>query len=222
MGTTVNEPLVITPRQGGGSNNGGTVDFDRGRLPSVQDRPQEPARTGIWVALAGIAMMFAAFTSALIVREGSATDWMHITIPRVMYLNTLVLVISSFTLEIARRKVGEYVRGTIASKSVPLRWMYLTLALGLLFVAGQYVAWGQLKAQGIYLATNPTSSFFYVLTVVHVVHVTGGLAGLVRVISKLGTRQPSLRRSTFAATSYYWHFMGALWIYLLAIIMVKL
>jgi cytochrome c oxidase subunit 3 len=222
MGTTVNEPLVIKPRQGGGSNNGGTIDFGRGGFPSVQDRPQEPARTGIWVALAGIAMMFAAFTSALIVREGSATDWMHISIPPVMYLNTLVLVISSVTLEIARRRVGEYVRGTVASKSVPLRWMYATLALGLLFVAGQYVAWGQLKAQGIYLATNPTSSFFYVLTAVHVVHVTGGLAGLVRVIAKLGTRQPSLRRSTFAATSYYWHFMGALWIYLLAIIMVKL
>ena len=222
MGTTVNEPLVITPRPGGGSNDNSPIDFDNGGLPRVEDRPQEPSRTGIWVALAAVTMMFAAFTSALIVRQGSAADWMHITIPRILYLNTVLLVISSGTLEIARRRVGQYVRGANVSKSVPLRWMYATLALGILFVVGQYVAWMQLKAQGIFLATNPTSSFFYVLTAVHVVHVTGGLAGLIRVIAKLGTKQPTLRRSTFAATSYYWHFMGALWIYLLAIIWVKL
>ena len=97
-----------------------------------------------------------------------------------------------------------------------------TLALGFLFVFGQYLAWRQLRAEGLYLASNPNSSFFYVLTAMHAVHVLGGLAGLVRVLYLL--RQPvfSLRRSTMDATSYYWHFMGVLWLYVLIVMWIKL
>jgi cytochrome c oxidase subunit 3 len=95
------------------------------------------------------------------------------------------------------------------------------LLLGLVFVAGQYVAWLRLKSEGLYLATNPTSSFFYVLTAVHAVHVLGGLGGLVRIIRKLSGPFPSLRRSTLDATSQYWHFMGILWLYLLLVLRLK-
>jgi cytochrome c oxidase subunit 3 len=77
-----------------------------------------------------------------------------------------------------------------------------------------------LRAQGLYLATNPNSSFFYVLTAIHGLHVLGGLAGLLRVIRKFA--QSTLRRSTLAATSYYWHFMGVLWIYLFVLLWVKI
>jgi cytochrome c oxidase subunit III len=222
MGTTVHEPPVRRPRMGGSGGDRGPLRPQDGDMLAVTDHSPEPVRTGIWVALAGITMMFAAFTSALVVREGSANDWMHIVLPPIMYLNTAVLVASSATLEVARRRVGEYVRAIAIGRARPLRWMFVTLGLGLLFVAGQLVAWQQLKAQGIYLSTNPTSSFFYVLTAVHAVHVLGGLGGLVRVVAKLTPARPQLRKSTFAATSYYWHFMGALWIYLLAVIWLKL
>jgi cytochrome c oxidase subunit 3 len=103
-----------------------------------------------------------------------------------------------------------------------LLWLWATLLLGLVFVAGQYAAWLQLRAQGLYLATNPNSSFFYVLTAMHALHVLGGLAGLARVIYKLGTPVLTLRRSTMDATSYYWHFMGILWLYLLWVVWMKL
>jgi cytochrome c oxidase subunit 3 len=96
----------------------------------------------------------------------------------------------------------------------------VTLTLGVLFVAGQYVAWSQLRAEGLYLATNPSSSFFYVLTVTHALHVLGGLGGLVYVIRKLG--KASLRRSTLDAAARYWHFMDLLWLYLLLLLWVKL
>jgi cytochrome c oxidase subunit 3 len=86
-------------------------------------------------------------------------------------------------------------------------------------VAGQYVAWQQLRSQGIYLATNPSSSFFYLLTVVHAIHVLGGLGGLVYVIRKL--RKSALRRSQLVATARYWHFMGILWVYLLSLLWMK-
>ena len=96
----------------------------------------------------------------------------------------------------------------------------MTLFLGLLFVAGQYVAWSQLSAEGLYLATNPSSSFFYVLTAAHALHVLGGLAGLRYVIRKLS--KSVLRRSTLDATARYWHFMDVLWVYLLLLLWMKL
>ena len=170
--------------------------------------------------LASITMTFAAFTSALIVRQGAALDWRHLTLPRILYFNTLLLLASSVTLEIARRRVGAFMAGARTSISVAERWLYITLSLGLLFVAGQYVAWLQLRSQGLYLATNPNSSFFYVLTAMHGLHVLGGLGGLVRVISRL--KRSVLRKSTLDATSLYWHFMDVLWLYLLILLWMKL
>jgi cytochrome c oxidase subunit 3 len=172
------------------------------------------------VVLASITMSFAAFTSALIVRQGSSLDWRHLPLPRVLYLNTLVLFASSFALEVARRRVGSFMGGRKSQGASPSRWLYISLFLGLLFVAGQYVAWGQLRSQGLFLATNPSSSFFYVLTAIHALHVLGGLGGLVRVIHRLN--KSILRKSTLDATAYYWHFMDALWVYLLLLLWMKL
>jgi cytochrome c oxidase subunit 3 len=170
--------------------------------------------------LASVTMSFAAFTSALIVRQGAATDWKHLVLPPILYVNTLVLIASSITLEVARRRLGAYMTGPRDQAAAPAGWLYVTLCLGLLFVAGQYVAWLQLRAQGLFLATNPNSSFFYVLTGIHAVHVSGGLGGLARVIRRL--HQSILRKSTLDATSHYWHFMGALWVYLLLLLWMKL
>jgi cytochrome c oxidase subunit 3 len=172
------------------------------------------------VVLASITMTFAAFTSALIVRQGSALDWRHLTLPNILYVNTLVLFASSFALEMARRRIRVIAGGLKAESGDPSRWLYASLSLGLLFVVGQYVAWAQLRAQGLYLATNPNSSFFYVLTAVHALHVLGGLGGLVRVIRKMSNS--TLRKSTLDATAYYWHFMDALWVYLLVLLWMKL
>jgi cytochrome c oxidase subunit 3 len=165
-------------------------------------------------------MSFAAFTSALIVREGASTDWRHFTLPWMLYLDTVVLLVSSVALEIGRRRVATFMTGSRSQTVRPALWLYVTLVLGLVFIVGQYIAWMQLKARGLYLATNPSSSFFYVLTAAHALHVLGGLGGLVRVIWKLN--ESALRRSTLNATSYYWHFMGVLWLYLLLLLWIKL
>jgi cytochrome c oxidase subunit 3 len=191
-----------------------------GNLPAVKPYSPPPASTGIWVVLASITMTFAAFTSALIVRQGSALDWRHLTLPNILYVNTLVLFASSFALEMARRRLRVIAGGLKAESGDPSGWLYAALSLGLLFVVGQYVAWAQLRAQGLYLATNPNSSFFYVLTAVHALHVLGGLGGLLRVIRKMSNS--TLRKSTLDATAYYWHFMDGLWIYLLVLLWMKL
>jgi cytochrome c oxidase subunit III len=211
------------PRQsdsgGGGFRN--LVPAD-GNPRAVHDQSSEPARTGIWVGLAAITMSFAAFTSALLVRQSTANDWRPLTIPPIVFFNTIVLLASSVTLEAARKRIADFMRNRAIGRKVPLFWLGATLALGLVFVAGQYAAWLQLRAEGLYLATNPNSSFFYVLTAMHALHVLGGLGGLLRVINKL--RQPTLllRRSTMDATSYYWHFMGILWLYVLMVVWIKL
>jgi cytochrome c oxidase subunit 3 len=227
MATTVHEPPKIDRRSPGqASGNGGwrnLVPAD-GDLRQVRHSSPPPSSTGIWVILASITMTFAAFTSALIVRQGGATDWRHFTLPPVLYLNTLVIFASSITLEISRRQIATFM-GSAQDQdkdhaASPARWLCVTLFLGLLFVVGQTLAWLQLRSQGFGLASNISYSFFYVLTIAHALHVLGGLGGLVRVIAKL--QKGALRRSTLDATSRYWHFIGVLWLYLLLLLWMKL
>ena len=224
MATTIQPPPTnAQPAQRAARipRTGGPGDIPPGRggpLRTAKYAPP-PASTGMWVILAAIGMTFAALTSALIVRRGGATDWHHITLPAVLYFNTFVLILSSVTLEISRKHIAAYMRDPVSSID-HTSWLYATLALGFLFLVGQYIAWVELRAWGLYLATNPTSSFFYVFTVGHALHLTGGLGGLVRVIHKL--HNSTLRRSTLDATSRYWHFMDALWVYLLVLLWMKL
>jgi cytochrome c oxidase subunit 3 len=215
MATTIQQPPKVDEPRGPARGAG-----DEGGPRPVKDHTPPPASTGMWVVLASITMTFAAFTSALIVRQGSANDWTHLSLPPILYLNTLVLIASSVALEIARRQIDAYMKGPRDQSAPPSRWLYITLGLGLFFVAGQYVAWLQLRARGLFLASNPNSSFFYVLTGIHALHVSGGLGGLVRVIRRLN--KSVLRKSTLDATSHYWHFMDALWVYLLLLLWIRL
>jgi cytochrome c oxidase subunit 3 len=226
MATTLPPPQTIRdeelrPHDGNGGGSHG-IGSDGHAPRAVKDSSGEPTRTGIWVGLAAIAMMFAALTSALYVREGAATDWHHIVLPQIIWFNTLALIASSVALEVARRRVAAFMRGQESSRSAATLWLNVTMLLGLTFVVGQYLAWLRLRSQGLYLPTNPNSSFFYVFTAVHIVHVVGGLGGLTRVMAKFHGIGRPLRRSTIDATSYYWHFMGLLWIYLLFVLWMKL
>jgi cytochrome c oxidase subunit III len=200
------------------SGNGGGRNLDpiHGDLHGVEDRPSPASSTGIWVGIAAISMTFLALTSALVVRKGASSDWQHFTLPSILYVNTLVLALSSATLEVSRRRM----RRLRIQAASPARWLYVTLFLGLAFVSGQYVAWRQLSSEGLYLATNPSSSFFYVLTAGHLLHVLGGLGGLVLVIHRL--EKSILRRSTLDIAARYWHFLGVLWVYLLLLLRVSL
>jgi cytochrome c oxidase subunit 3 len=171
----------------------------------------------MWMGIAGIVMIFAAFTSALVVRRGLSSDWVPTALPPILYLNTAVLVVSSLTLELSRRSLRAR-RGAAFA-----RWLYLTVALGLAFVGGQLEAWKELASRGVYLATNPSSSFFYLLTAAHGIHLLGGIVALL----VLGFRTQKLaatpkKRVAVEVTSIYWHFMDGLWIYLLILLMVRL
>jgi cytochrome c oxidase subunit 3 len=218
----VHEPPKIESRRPRESGNGGwrnLVPAEGDRLV-VHDYSPPPASTGMWVIVYAITMTFAALTSAMIVRKGASLDWRSFTLPSILYLDTALLLGSSVTLEIARRRVARFMGGIVIRGESPARWLYITLGLGLLFVTGQYVAWAQLRGEGLYLATNPSSSFFYLLTVAHALHILGGIVGLGYVIRKLNKSE--LRRSTLDAASRYWHFVDVLWVYLLLLLWMKL
>lgn len=179
---------------------------------------EQATRSGIWVAIFAITMSFAAFTSALMVRQGSG-DWKHIVPPPVIYLNTAALLLSSITLEKARSRATGGSRPQLRNG---LPWIAATLILGLVFVAGQYIVWRQLAAQGLYLATTSNSSFFYVFTVVHALHVLGGIVALTYLIGQITSPPARPRWSLFEGAAIYWHFMGLLWLYLLVVISTRL
>jgi cytochrome c oxidase subunit 3 len=193
------------------------------QAPSVLPRRAGAAKgseSGIWIALFAITMSFAAFTSALFIRQASS-DWTHIAAPRILFLSTAVLLVSSLLMEASRRELEGKPGPQINEQSKRLVLVGLTVFLGLAFVAGQYLAWRNLAAQGMYLATNPNSSFFYLLTGVHALHVLGGIAALLYLFIQLAV-QRSVRRNLLRGVVVYWHFMAALWLYLLVVICVRL
>ena len=175
-------------------------------------------RIGMWVGLASIAMMFTSLSSAYIVRSGTAADWFPLRIPRVMFGSTALILISSVTIEIARRKLKHSLADAYS------RYLLLTGLLGLAFLVSQLIGWRQLRAQGIYVSSHPHSSFFYLLTGAHGVHIAGGLLALTflwfRSLKK--SEHPAYvatRQATADAVSIYWHFMDGLWIYLFLLLL---
>ena len=199
----------IAPPGGGDDGDGGDDESHRRR-----DWSASPKRysTAIALGLVAILMFFMALASAFIVLRRGSGVWVTVRLPVVVWANTAVLLASSFTLEVARRRLA------LADLRGFRKFWMVTTVLGFLFVAGQLVAWRQLVAQGVYIASNQGSSFFYIFTGAHAVHLLGGVGALVYVSArKFGEKEVS--RSTAAeVASYYWHFMDGLWIFLLALL----
>jgi cytochrome c oxidase subunit III len=194
------------------------------------------ARLGLVVGLTGIAMIFISFSSAYVVRQGLPTldprtdtllhDWFPVPLPRLLLINTVVLLISSVTMELARREAAR--KAYAQSSSIPgatvggkdeVSWLALTVVLGLSFLTGQWLAWRELAANGFYIASSPSSSFVYLLTGMHGVHLFGGVVALLTagVASLLRWRMDS-QAIAVDVTGWYWHFMALLWIYILCLL----
>lgn len=216
MGVDVQDAIRVGQKLGGS----GLPPANRNTRPpnvALSERP-ERSETGVWIGIFAIVMTFAALTSAMIVREGVALDWRHFQLPKILYLDTLILLASSWTLETAIAKAKE------GDEHFPagMNWLYLTLALGGIFVMGQVYAWRVLAGQGLYLATNPSSSFFYVFTAAHALHLIGGILGLAYLVYKLSRTKSAARTTGIRATCLYWHFMDGLWLYLFVLLLARM
>jgi cytochrome c oxidase subunit III len=195
------------------------------------------ARLGLVVGLTGIAMIFISFTSAYVVRQGLPTldprtnvllhDWFPVPLPRLLLINTGVLLISSVTMELARRQAARKaalaqlaaVPGVLADTDEKVSWLALTAVLGLSFLVGQWMAWRELGANGFYVSSSPSSSFVYLLTGMHGVHLFGGVVALLTAGVASMLRRPADSQSiVLDVTGWYWHFMALLWVYILCLL----
>jgi cytochrome c oxidase subunit III len=211
--------------------------FPDSGLPNYGARLRR-ARLGMICAIATVSMVFVSLTSAYVVRRGLPTfddssrtyfrDWGEVQLPWVLLaINTAILLVSSLTMEGARRDITR--RAALAPvRSIPgvslgeersFPWLGVTVVLGLGFLVGQWIAWGELKGRGFFVYTNPNSSFVYLLTAAHAVHLAGGIIALLWAsITSLQHKPIEGRRIAVDVTAWYWHFMAVLWIYVFALL----
>lgn len=210
-GTTIIDELEVG-RDGGGLPPSGDAG-DRSDDGSG-GRARVPARayfTGMSLALVGILMFFMALVSSYIVRKADP-GWRPVELPPLLWVNTIILVASSITLS---RALG-FLRKHDARQFG--RWWGVTTLLGLMFLVGQVLAWRQLAAAGVFLSGNPASSFFYLLTGAHGLHLLGGVVALIYVAMRGWQFYGSSRSTAAQVTGVYWHFMDGLWVFLILIL----
>jgi cytochrome c oxidase subunit 3 len=160
--------------------------------------------------------------------HGQAGNSHPVPLPPILYLNTAVLLASCVTMELARRNIfleidalEEWLGLGRPAFRRALPWLGATLALGVLFLAGQWTAWRQMIARGAAFSqsSNPTSYFFYLITGIHAAHLAIGIAALVFCLSALGwLKRVKYRQIAIDATAWYWHAISLVWLPLLAVL----
>src|SRR5258708_28599159 len=216
MATQDTELIVVDIGGGGGggkeppAGGGGGGEGDKGRRP--RKPPQRRYPTAITLGMISILMFFMGLCSAFIALKHVSETWVPLHLPRILWLNTAVLLLSSYTLEEARRRLT-----AIDFSGFRKLWRATTI-LGFLFLAGQLLAWLQLVASGIYIASNQATSFFYIFTAAHAVHLLVGAAALLYVATCDFEKGKISRNTAVEIASYYWHFMDGLWVFLLLLL----
>jgi len=223
----------VQPPASGGDGNG----RNGNGAPDYGSRLRR-ARLGLAVAVVPITMLFVAFTSAYVVRQGLPTydertgtylrDWLQLQLPvAALLVNTLLLLMSSVTVEMARRQLARRaalapagdIPGVSLGQERNFPWLGATVVLGVGFLTGQWMAWQEFAARGFYLATNPSSAFFYLLTAAHGIHLAGGLVVMLYAAAISLTRRPIETRCIVVdITAWYWLFMAVLWLYIFALL----
>jgi cytochrome c oxidase subunit 3 len=215
-GTLQEIEIIAEKKNGGGGRNLPPADRRGGGGDDGKNQPKKrpsPNRyyTGVAIGIVSVLMFFMALASAFLVRKGS-TDWIPVRIPALLWFNTVVLLASSGTLELARKRLASGdARGF-------RNFWFVTTVLGIFFLIGQVVAWRILVGEGVYLSSNPASSFFYVFTGAHAVHLLGGVAALIYVACRNFDLAKVTRTVAADVTSYFWHFLDGLWLFLLALL----
>jgi len=180
-------------------------------ISEIAEKPisMNPKKFALWIFMGTIVMLFAAFTSAYIVRQ-SEGNWLNFELPSILYFSTAILIISSATMHWAYISAR---RDNMAMLKVATG---VTLLLGIFFLLAQFSGWRSLVEQGVYFVGNPAGSFLYILTGLHALHIVSGLIFLLILLySVINYRVHSKRMLLMEMGSTYWHFLDILWVYLL-------
>jgi len=184
---------------------------------SNKSRRIHPQVFALWVSFASITMMFAAFTSAFMVKR-AAGNWLEFAIPNAFYISTGIILLSSVILHLSYISFKQHKEGLYKSLLI------LALLLGCLFIILQYRGWILLFESGIDLKGNVSGSFFYLISGVHAAHVLGGIAAIIVAMIHAFTlpfKPTEKRRIRFSLVLQYWHFVDLLWIYLFMFLLVS-
>jgi cytochrome c oxidase subunit 3 len=177
--------------------------------------PLSKGQIGVWILLTAIIMLFAGLSSAYIVLRG-VPSWQNIELPSMLWPNTAILLLSSLAIELSRRAIR---RNDLQSMK---RWLAIGGTLGLAFLVGQLAAWRQLVNAGVYLPSTLQSSFFYILTGLHGLHLLGGIVALgIVLVMALKNRLSASHCEPLKLCATYWHVMDALWIYLFLMLLLS-
>ncbi|MBA3828921.1 MAG: cytochrome c oxidase subunit 3 [Taibaiella sp.] len=174
----------------------------------VERKKIHPHKFAMWVGMGSIAMMFAGFTSAYIVREAQG-NWVYYKLPAIFWVSTVAILLSSITLTLGIRAFKQ--------RSMPRyrALVTITLLLGVLFTIFQIIGFKQLYSNHIRVNGNPSESFLYIITGLHLLHIVGGIIALLIVFFRaFRTRVKIYNATGLEVVATYWHFVDALWIYL--------
>ena len=187
---------------------------------AVDDLPNAaPARVGLWVFLAVVTSLFALFMSAYYMRmghgHGQPHDWHPLTEPRILWINSVLLVAASIAMQRSRACIQR--AHVAAARDALLIGGLLTL----LFLSGQVYAWTSVHDSGLFTATNPAVAFFYVITIVHGLHLLGGLFVWARTLRRMSVKRPEPIdvRLSIELCTVYWHYLLVVWLVLFALLL---
>ncbi len=176
-----------------------------------------PQKFALWAGMASIVMMFMGLTSAYIIKQ-SGGNWIEYRIPSIFFWSTAVIVLSSIALHNSYRSFLNGNEGKYKGLLI------VTGILGLAFVTMQYFGWIELFKVGVDLKGNPSGSFFYLITAIHVAHVLAGIAAITVACFHayaLKYKVTEKRKNRFELVLHYWHFVGFLWVYILAFLILS-
>jgi len=219
-----------TDKRTGGNGDGDNFN----NRPSGGRQPRQrlmQARIGLFFALGGDLMFFIALVSVFFVDKNTGhinttghyvKEWAPTLLPRILWLNTAILLLSSVSAELARQSMfreddvmDEWIGLGRPITRRATAWLSVTLAFGLAFLAGQWMAWRELAAKRVFIGSNASSKFFYIITWAHASHLALGVLALITALVVLRrSRQIATRQVFVDATAWFWHAMGALWIFL--------
>ena len=174
-------------------------------LPASTEDPEKAAPGLVWIGLLlacfSIAILFGSLVFAYYWRKWAPGVWDPVALPNSLWLSTAIILTSSAFFETGRRSFrrGDYPHAT--------RMFWITGALGTAFLVSQMISWKGLIDNGAYLEQNPYSGFFYLFTALHAAHLLGGFGGIWIVV-----RGKTRRREVVDAATFYWHFLGVLWV----------
>ncbi|HMS43212.1 MAG TPA: heme-copper oxidase subunit III [Pyrinomonadaceae bacterium] len=203
---------------GGGGNNGGGGDSRKNDFEQHSSSSGNKLQISMWFILLIVLMTFGGLVAAYIVLATKKDlEWRPFNLPLQIWISTLLIILSSLSYKVSQNHFFK------ENQAIAKKWLHITTVLGGLFIISQILAWFALMRSGITVQANPYAGFFYILTGVHAAHVIGGICALGYIVRRTryetdSDKEMSERKNVSRFVGWYWHFMDALWLFLVVLL----